>query len=319
MNLSRAEATKILGLQSDASQDDVKKAYRKLARKHHPDKGGNEEEFKKCKQAYEILSGKIKETQSGPHSDFDSNSWQQYYDEANRHRERMMKNGRDIQSNIFITMITAVSGGSVEHELNLAEFCKSCRGTGFYVEGINTPLGTRASKCTTCNGTGKSYDNKVLNVSIPKDTPFGSTLRLKGMGEKRRAPDGEDGDLYIRVNFQKDDYYQISNGQIYVEAFVSPSIWLLGGNATIATPTGLVIIKVPPCVSDSKIFRLRGKSVGSGDLFATIQADWSGLDVDGNKDLILAIQKNIDSDKTRLSLSGKFKQITNDTADLFKE
>lgn len=319
MNMSRTDAAQLLGVSVTASEADMKKAYRKASMKHHPDRGGNEEDFKKYKRAYEVLTSKAGSNPAGRHSDVDTSAWQEYYAEANRQRQQMMNNGRDIQSNIFIDMATAVNGGSIEHSLNLAEFCSKCRGTGFFLDGVNAPAGTRPSHCDKCKGTGKSTERKTFSISIPKNTAIGSTLRLKGMGEQKRSPEGVDGDLYIFINFEPDEYYKMTNRQIYVEAIVSPSVWLLGGNVSIATPYGIVVIKVSPCVSESKTFRLPGKGVGNTDLYAVIKADWSSIDIEGNKDLILGIQKNIDADKTRLSLSGKFKQSTIKTADRFKE
>lgn len=317
MKMTRQEAADRLGVEVDCSDADLKKAYRKASSKHHPDKGGDEEEFKKSKYAYELLDGRIKENihgHPGQHPDFDMRGWQKYYKEAEEHRKKMMDNGRDIQSALFVTMDVASNGGEVKHTLKIHKPCVACNGSGFTL----SPSGF-TNRCDTCKGYGKSTSHKTLSVTIPKNTRFGATLRLKGMGETKRAAAGVDGDLYVLIHFEADKYYKFQNGQIYVEAIVSPLIWLLGGNVSIATPHGIVVIKVPPCVPEGKLFRMRNKGIDTDDLFAVIIADWSSIDIDGNKELIEAIQKNIDSDKTKLSLSGKFRQATSEFANLFED
>ncbi len=160
----------ILGVSKKATKDEIKKAYRKLAHKHHPDKGGDEKTFKKISEAYHVLSNDKKREQydmfgkSGPgmgggssqgsgfggysHVDFDMNDIFENFFGFSRGTGRKRKKGEDIA--IKITTKLEKIFENEEKVINLEKLvsCKFCQGKGH-------PANTKTKKCTTCNGTGK--------------------------------------------------------------------------------------------------------------------------------------------------------------------
>lgn len=160
----------ILGVSKKATKEEIKKAYRKLAHKHHPDKGGDEKTFKKISEAYHVLSNDKKREQydmfgkSGPnmggssssgsgfggfsHVDFDMNDIFEDFFGFSRGTRKKTKRGEDVA--IKVTTKLEKIFENEEKVINLEKLvsCKSCGGKGY-------PLDVKTKKCATCNGTGK--------------------------------------------------------------------------------------------------------------------------------------------------------------------
>lgn len=184
----------ILGISRDASQDEIKRAYRKLAHKYHPDRGGDEKKFKEINEAYQVLSNKEKRSQydrfgrvfqgtTGPGFDF---SWTQgshdgdfgdifgndfgdlremveeIFGFGRSQRKKDLKRGRDIEIEIEIPLEDTLEAR--EKEITLSKFitCSRCQGTG-------AEPGTKIKECFSCRGTGQ--------VQQIKRTFFGSFTR----------------------------------------------------------------------------------------------------------------------------------------------
>jgi len=161
---------KVLGVSRDASKDEIKKAYRKLAHKHHPDKGGNEETFKKISEAYHVLADEKKRQQydrfgkSGPgassqgaggfgFNDFDGvdfdmgDIFEEFFGFRGRSRGRKRR-GEDIKIRINTTLQSVME--NEERVINLSKMvgCQSCEGRGH-------ETGVKKKKCSSCHGKGK--------------------------------------------------------------------------------------------------------------------------------------------------------------------
>lgn len=226
-----------LNVSRDASQDAIKKSYRTLAKKYHPDKnGGDDAMFKKVSEAYEIL-GDPERRQKHDNgfrggSDFDLNSaWQDIF---NRY------NFADAFNNTFNQQ---ARGQDVRVSLNITvEECYE--GTRRYIDV----------------GTGG------FNIKIPRGTVNGSKLKVKGKGQPHpinsSAPNG---DIIITINILPDVDLVVNGSDIYVDLYLDWYDMLLGGEFEIKTKVNSVKIKVPTGSNESKILRVIGKGMPNPD------------------------------------------------------
>ncbi|MDF2530053.1 MAG: hypothetical protein K0Q57_933, partial [Gammaproteobacteria bacterium] len=233
---------KILEVSPEASQEDIKKSYRKLARKYHPDinkEAGAEEKFKQVSEAYEALGSSEKraaydqlrqggyqagqdfrpppgwEHQSNAHG-FEANPEQfsDFFESMfggrggfQRSHHEFKQKGEDQSAKLYLTLETAYQGGSQSLNLEVTE--RNAQG--------------RLAKRT-----------KTLNVKIPAGISAGKQIRLKGQG----APGlngGENGDLYLEVEFIPHPIYSIKDKDISVVLPVTP--WEAALGATVNVPT----------------------------------------------------------------------------------
>lgn len=161
----------ILGITKSASKEDVKKAFRKLAHKYHPDKGGSEEKFKELNEAYQVLSddkkraeydryGRVFSDQAGPggaagwdFSDFAGFDFSDVFEDIfNLGRGGMrMKRGRDISIEVEISFEESVFGTERKVLLAKTSFCDKCKGTGAAPD-------SKTKACSSCNGTGRIHE-----------------------------------------------------------------------------------------------------------------------------------------------------------------
>lgn len=240
-----------LNVSRDASQDEIKKSYRTLAKKYHPDKnGGDDAMFKKVSEAYEVLGdpGRRQKHDSGFGSghDFDLNSaWQDIF---NRY------NFADAFNNTFNQQ---AKGQDVRVSLNITlEECYE--GTRRYIDV----------------GTGG------FNIKIPRGITNGSKLRVKGRGQAHpinsSAPRG---DIIITINILPDADLVVNGSDIYMDLYLDWFDILLGGEFEIKTKVNCVKIKVPTGSHDSKILRVVGKGMpidgenGYGNLMVKLRTN----------------------------------------------
>ena len=296
----------ILGVKRDATEKDVKKAYRRLARKYHPDLNPGdksaEEKFKEINTAYEVLS----DTEKRKKYDQFGDQWQyaeQFAQSAGRENpawnfsrggatfkysnlgdlddifadlfggsdmssrmRRGQQRGQDIESPIEVTLEEAYHGSNRIMQLQTEELCKACDGTGRVGDRI----------CTICNGTGGKVSPKRLEVRIPAGVTDGSRIRIAGQGRPNRAGDNK-GDLYLVVKVLPHKIFKRKGDDLYTEASVPLVTAMLGGEARLVTLNGNLILKVPPETQNGKVFRLAGKgmprlgSENRGDMFANVK------------------------------------------------
>jgi len=186
-----------LGVGKDASQDEIKKAYRKLAIEHHPDKGGDEEKFKEAAEAYETLSDEQKRKEydmfgSGGGQRFQGHGFDmndifsQFGDifggGFSQHYQRSRpKKGRDLRVQVQVTLVDVMFGSSKKIRYNRNDKCQpcdgkggtdlrdclSCSGTGQRTMSQQTPFGRiqQTAPCNNCNGSGKNVFNKCSSCN----------------------------------------------------------------------------------------------------------------------------------------------------------
>ena len=273
----------ILGIGRGAAQKEVKQAYRKLARKYHPDvnpgDGSAEARFKRINEAYEVLSDPEKRKkydrfgeqwqhadefartgwQAGPSGDFGRRG------AAGFDFGRFTSAPGDIGS-IFDGLFQSFGGArarrprrgrDVEHpvEVSLEE---AYRGTTRTLE-----MGGEAGR-------------RRLEVKIPQGVANGSRVRIAGEGEAG-ASGGARGDLYLVISLRPHKLFERKNGDLHVEVPVPLTVAVLGGEVEVPTLKGKVALKVPAETQNGRVFRLAGQGMprlgdlAKGDLFARVR------------------------------------------------
>jgi DnaJ-class molecular chaperone len=221
----------VLGLSKDASHDDIKKAYRKLAREHHPDKGGDPEKFKKVQEAYEILSDPEKRqnfdqfgTPDGPQGGgFPGNPndiFAQMFGGAFGGPRGPVRRG-DHHHDLKITLEDAYRGLSRSFKVTLTKPCFACRKQCPHCRGrgsVQIQMGPMAfsqpcppcggqgggsTGCQECNFKSKKHEPLNLELKIPAGVENEATLVAGGMGEQAQKPDENPGDLIFHIKIQE--------------------------------------------------------------------------------------------------------------------
>jgi DnaJ-class molecular chaperone len=219
----------VLGLTRDATADDIKKAHRKLAREHHPDKGGDPEKFKKVQEAYEVLSDPEKRenfdrfgTAEGNPNGFPPNPndiFAQMFGGAFGGPRGPVRRA-DHHHDLKITLEDAYRGLSRTFKVTLSKPCFACRKQCPHCRGrgsvqiqmgpmaFNQPCppcggqGGGSSGCQDCNFKSKKHEPLNLELKIPAGVEDGATLVAGGMGEQPQKPDEEPGDLIFHIKIQ---------------------------------------------------------------------------------------------------------------------
>jgi curved DNA-binding protein len=279
---------KILGLDKSATQDEIKKAYRKLAMKHHPDrnagKKSSEEKFKEITEANEVLSDPEKRKKY----DTLGSNWNQYqhsggqgFDDFFSHSGGGRKqSGSNYEFSGNINDIFGNMGGGGFSDFFESFFGGSGQGFGGRTQQQKTAIDVEANMNVTLedvfNGNEKqiSAEGKKIKIKINPGTKDGQKLRLKGLGRSKTA-DGTKGDLYLNIHILRHPFYEIKENDLYYNLDVDLYTAVLGGKENIRTLDGKTIsINIPEGTESEKILRLKNLGMhtdgGRGDLFVNI-------------------------------------------------
>ncbi len=252
-----------LGVSENASADEIKKAYRKLARKYHPDINKEEsavEKFKEINAAYEVLSDKEKKQQYDQFGD-QMFGGQNFHDFA-----RGQGQGVDLDE-ILRQMFGGGGGGFGGAGGGFGGF-----GGGFGGPDLDMQAHITVPFMVAIQG-GKhnvSANGQNFDIKIPAGIKSGETMRVRGKGKQYQ---GQAGDLLIQVEVASSDEYERKGDNLYKTFDVPLKEALFGGKIAIDTPEKEVSLKVPQNTKNGQKFRLKGKGVADrktamkGDLY----------------------------------------------------
>ena len=271
---------KVLGVERKASADDIRKAYRKLAMQHHPDKNPGdkkaEDKFKEINEAYQVLSDEKKRARydqlGSAYSDFRTSGGRpgdfQWDDWFQQNAQQQRGSGNTQQDPFggaggFSDFFSAIFGEAVRSSAR-NQAAQQQQGYQQEVdisfqeayEGATRQLQTNARK---------------LQVRIPAGVKTGSKVRVAGAG-----PEGLD--LYLIVNVTDEDRFERNGQDLYTTSPLSVFTLILGGDTEVETPTGKVKLSIPAGTQPDQVFRLAGRGMPhlknpntKGDLFVKLK------------------------------------------------
>ncbi|AOS96472.1 Curved DNA-binding protein [Microbulbifer aggregans] len=278
----------ILGLERDAKQDEIKRAYRKLARKYHPDvskEEAAEDRFKEVSEAYEVLKDPEKRAAydqlgAGYHSGEDFRPPPNWDSGFEFHGGGYTEADPGAFSDFFESLFGRAGGFG-------HGFGAGTQRRQFHAQGENTYAkitidledsyrgGTRqiALKHSVLGADGRpELKERKLNVKIPKGITEGQQIRLAGQGEPGIG-EGKPGDLYLEITFSPHRLYQAEGTTVYLNLPLAPWEAALGAKVQAPTPDGPVNLTIPPNSKDGSKLRLKGRGIPArepGDLFVVL-------------------------------------------------
>jgi len=298
----------IMGLERDSSQDEIKRAYRKLARKYHPDvsKETNAEAlFKELGEAYAVLKDPEKRAaydelganwkagqdfqpppnwdagyeftgggfsggDSSVHSDFFESLFGQGFGsaQADRRQTGFHARGEDHHAKVLIDLEEAYRGATRDITLR-------------------SPQLDSGGHVTT--------KQRTLNVKIPKGVKQGQRIRLTGQGSPGLGK-GQAGDLYLEIEFKPHKLFRIEGRDLFLDLPISPWEAALGATVKAPTPEGPVDLKIPQGTTAGRKLRLRKRGIpgtSPGDLYANLTITLPAADSDAAKELYRKMEKEL--------------------------
>jgi DnaJ-class molecular chaperone len=260
----------ILGVKKDASEEEIKKAYRKLARQFHPDRNPGDKQaetkFKEVQNAYDILSDKTKRAQydqfgaAGPDGGFPG-----FGGGAGPGTFRWESSGGEINPEDILSQIFGggFGGGMGEGPTRRTRGTRTRRPPT--PEPVETEISIPFEKAALGGPLDLRINEKELTVKIPPGIEEGKKLRLQG-----QAPGG--GDLWVVIHIQPHPYFRREGNNLILEVPLSLSEAVLGTKVDVPTLDGTRLsVKVPPGTSSGARLRLRGKGINDGDQFIEIK------------------------------------------------
>ncbi len=278
---------KTLGVDRDASPDAIKRAYRRLARKYHPDvsqEADAEAKFKEVAEAWEVLRDPEKrkaydELGTGPQPGQD---FRPPPDWGGQHFEFRGGDFSGADASAFSDFFASLFGrragpaGSAGGPANFR-----ARGEDIHARieisiedafhGATRQLGLRVPEA---DDSGRlALVERRLNVRIPKGIRPGQQIRLAGQGGAGIGG-GEKGDLYLQVAYAPHPLYRVEGGDLYLRLPIAPWEAALGATVKAPTPAGAVSLKIPPNSAAGKRLRLKGRGLpgkAPGDLYVGLE------------------------------------------------
>jgi curved DNA-binding protein len=295
---------KTMGVSREATQDEIKRAYRKLARKYHPDVSKEpdaEARFKELGEAYEVLkdpekraaydqlgsrwkagqefhpppdwdagfefSGGFADAGASPFSDFFETLFGRDYG-AGGAGAAFRARGQDHHARILIDLEDAYHGAARTITLHAPEL---------------DPQGRVSTR------------ERTLNVRIPKGVRQGQHIRLAGQGSPGLGG-GQAGDLYLEVEFKPHRLYRVEGRDLYLDLPLAPWEAALGTRTKVPTPEGVVDLTIPAGSAAGRKLRLKGRGIpgaAPGDLYVVLQIALPPADNEAAKNLYRKMQQEL--------------------------
>ena len=245
---------KILGIEKNASQDEIKKAYRKLARKYHPDLNPDDKKahttFQKINEANEVLSDPEKRKKYDQYGK-DWKHADQFKQAQNAGRQRTGTRQSSFQGNFseedfseFFNSMFGHSGRRQTHKF---------KGPDYQAE-----LQIHLKDAATTHKQVITVDGKSIRITIPAGVENGQKIKLTGYGAPG-SNGGPNGDLYITFSIPNDKRYKRLGNDLYITEEIDLYKAILGGEKIIETLNGQVKLTIPPETQNGTKIRLKGK------------------------------------------------------------
>ena len=296
---------RILGKKRGASAEEIKAAYRRLARQYHPDLNQGdaqaEERFKEVQEAYDVLGDPKKRRQydslganyqAGMEFRMPSDwrfapggaakpteqpqakgGFSEFFDMlfgGGRARQRNQPapsndRGADIETVLALTLEELHAGDAKTVRYHVNARCTACQGSG--------QMGGNA--CGACEGRGIAPLARTLEIRIPPTAHDGLRLRLAGQGHPPANGSGKAGNMHVRIQLQPHPIFQLKGRNIHVDLPVAPWEAVLGGEVEVPTLDGMVTMKLPPGSPTGMKMRLRERGLRTeanrGDEIVTVR------------------------------------------------
>ena len=294
---------KILEVEEKASADEIKKSYRSLSKKYHPDVNPDgDEKFKEIAEAYDVLSNPDKKAnydnsksnpfQGTPYADMFS---QMFGKGNNQFRQQRRKNAPDKVIKVQVSPVESYLGLNKELHYVKNNHCQTCNGsggeqqmcgtckgqgfeiktfgTGFMVQQIRSACNTCGGKgytlvhkCYGCGGQGVKSTANNIKITLPRGIDSGQFLKVENAGDFRN---GEYGDLVIQVELVNKDGYEKMNDDLIYNLYLNLEE-TQQEKYVIPHPDGNLSMDAPRVFDSSRPLRLRGKGYNGGDMYVKL-------------------------------------------------
>jgi molecular chaperone DnaJ len=295
--MDKKDYYEVLGLKKDATQDDIKKQYRKLVMVHHPDKGGDEVIFKEIAEAYEVLSDTDKKNN---YDKYGHNKPNNNYDPmadffrrsgfGSSQNTNQVRKGPNMFLSIKITLEEIFTGSKNKFKYSRKESCNTCSGVGgedkkscagcggqgVRSTAIDTPFGriinsvtcnvcygtgsTYMIECNTCKGEGVNTVEELIEIDVPAGINDGAQLLMYGKGHA--AKNSTSGDLIINVYETTHSVFVRNGNDLKMVLNLTYPQLVLGDKVEISTIEGkLIRIEIPQLTKVGKILRIQSKGM----------------------------------------------------------
>jgi curved DNA-binding protein len=283
---------KVLGVERNATEQDIKKAYRKLALKFHPDRNQGdkvaEEKFKEINEAYQVLSDSQKRARydqlgesysryqqtGGSPGGFDWSQWVSQQQGQPGGTRVEYGDIEDLFGGGFSDFFSQIFGGmgGARPGTRSGRTARPQREPQVY----ESPVTISFNEAYHGGQRTIQVDNRRLDVKIPAGAKTGTKVRIPGGGPV--GPNGRNGDLYLVIDVTPDSRFEMDGTNLYTDVNIDLYTAVLGGSATVATPGGNVILTIPPGTQPGQTFRLAGRGMpqlknpqAHGDLYARVK------------------------------------------------
>jgi molecular chaperone DnaJ len=287
---------KLLDVDKKATEEEIKKAYRKKAMENHPDRNPGDsnadKRFKEVQEAYEVLGDVHKRaqydstgsaTRASSANPFHGGGWSFFGEGHAPHT--VTERGRNIQITLQLDFLEVLNGANKKIPVPQRERCTKCEGQGYTdFKSCNVCHGSGKTalkqspfnvyiSCGACKATGRSgtiscenckgegftlKDNVEIAISIPPGAETGHQIRIGGYGEPSKHPFGNNGDLVLVVSVKEHPIFKRNVANLIFEFPIGFHELCLGTSVEVPTLTGSAMLSIPPRTLDGTQFRLRG-------------------------------------------------------------